>query len=131
MNFNSILIGSEDPQRLVEYYTKLLGEPQFSEGGYTGWQIGSGNVTVGPHSEVKGKSAHPGRIIWNIETADVKGEFERFVAAGAIVVREPYGFEEMDGQIATLADPDDNYFQLASPMNPEGASGESTVTAET
>ena len=27
MNFNSILIGSEDPDRLVEYYTRVLGEP--------------------------------------------------------------------------------------------------------
>ena len=122
MNFNSILIGSEDAQRLVEYYTKLFGEPAMSDGGYTGWQIGSGFVTVGPHSEVKGKNAHPGRIIWNIETADVQGDFDRFAAAGAIVVREPYGFEEMNGQIATLADPDDNYFQLMSPMDPEGAS---------
>ena len=122
MNFNSILIGSENPERLVEYYTKLLGAPTMSEGGYTGWMIGSGFVTVGPHSEVKGRNAHPGRIIWNIETADVKGDFDRFKAAGAIVVREPYGFEEMDGQIATLADPDDNYFQLMTPMDPAGMS---------
>ena len=89
-----------------------------SEGGYTGWQIGSGFLTVGPHNEVNGKNAQPGRIIWNIETADVKGDFERFKAAGAIVVAEPYGFEEgqIDAWIATLADPDDNYFQLMSPM---------------
>jgi predicted enzyme related to lactoylglutathione lyase len=43
-------------------------------------------------------------------------------AAGAIVVREPYEFEGMPGFIAMLADPDDNYFQLMSPMRPEGAS---------
>jgi hypothetical protein len=30
MNFNSILIGSEDPQRLVDYYTKLFGQPSLS-----------------------------------------------------------------------------------------------------
>jgi predicted enzyme related to lactoylglutathione lyase len=122
MNFNNIMIGSENPERLVEYYTKLLGAPTMSEGGYTGWQIGSGLMTVGAHSEVKGRSAHPGRIIWNIETDDVQGDFDRFKAAGAIVVREPYGFEGIDGQIATLADPDDNYFQLASPMDPAGMS---------
>jgi predicted enzyme related to lactoylglutathione lyase len=120
MDFNSILIGSENPDRLVEYYTKLLGEPAFAfaEGGYTGWQIGSGNVTVGPHDQVKGKSAHPGRIIWNIESKDVKADFERFKAAGAIVIAEPYGFEEgeLDASIATFADPDDNYFQLMSQM---------------
>ncbi len=34
-------------------------------------------------------------------------------AAGAVVIKEPY---EMQGMwIATLADPDGNYFQLMSP----------------
>ncbi len=120
MDFNSILIGSENAERLAEYYTKLLGAPAFSDGGYTAWQIGSGWVTVGPHSEVKGSNDAPGRLIWNIESKDVKGDFERMKAAGAIVVREPYDFD-MDGQestalIATLADPDGNYFQLTSPL---------------
>ncbi len=118
MDFNSILIGSEDPARLVEYYTKLFGEPAMSDGGYTGWQIGSGWLTVGPHDQVKGKNAQPGRLLWNIETADVQGEFERFKAAGATVIAEPYGFGDQPGQIATFADPDDNYFQLMSPMGP-------------
>ena len=119
MNFNSILIGSENPQQLVDYYTKLFGEPTWQEGGYTGWAIGSGSMSIGPHNEVHGKNAHPGRIIWNIESADVQADFDRFKAAGATVVREPYGFEEAPGSlIATLADPDDNYFQLMTPMEP-------------
>lgn len=117
MDFNSILIGSEDPQRLAEYYTKLFGDPQMSDGGYTGWAIGRGWVTVGPHDQVHGKNVAPGRVIWNIETAEVQENFDRFVAAGAIVVREPYGFDQEPGaMIATLADPDDNYFQLMTPM---------------
>jgi predicted enzyme related to lactoylglutathione lyase len=127
MKFNSILIGSDDPQRLVAYYTKLLGEPTMpEEGGYTGWLLGAGFVAVGAHSEVHGANAAPGRLIWNIETPDVRGEFERMKAAGAIVVREPYEFEEAPGSaIATLADPDGNYFQLMSPMEPEGTSSSS------
>jgi predicted enzyme related to lactoylglutathione lyase len=123
MNFNSILIGSADPERLVDYYTKLFGAPGFSEGGYSGWQIGTGFMTVGPHSEVHGKNTEPGRLIWNIETTDVQGEFDRVKAAGAIVVRDPYEFEGAPGSaIATLADPDGNYFQLLSPMEPNPAS---------
>jgi predicted enzyme related to lactoylglutathione lyase len=119
MDMNSILIGSEDPKRLADYYTKLFGEPGMDEGGYAGWQIGTGWVTVGPHDQVRGKNTQPGRILWNIETADVKGDFERFKAAGATVVQEPYSpGEEMEGSIATFADPDDNYFQLMSPMGP-------------
>jgi predicted enzyme related to lactoylglutathione lyase len=119
MNLNSILIGSEDPKGLAAYYTKLFGEPGWNEGGYTGWVIGTGAVTVGPHDQVKGKNTQPGRVIWNIETADVKGDFEKFKAAGATVVQEPYSpGEEPEGSIATFSDPDDNYFQLMSPMGP-------------
>ncbi|MEP6638239.1 MAG: VOC family protein [Chloroflexota bacterium] len=124
MNLNSILIGSEDPQRLVDYYNRVLGEPMFSDNGYTGWQIGSGVVTVGPHSDIKGRNTAPGRIIWNIESSDVAGDFERMKAAGAIVIAEPYGFEGAPGSsIATLADPDDNYFQLMTPMEPQSSGG--------
>ncbi|MFL5751708.1 MAG: VOC family protein [Chloroflexota bacterium] len=122
MNFNNILIGSDDAPRLVEYYSKLFGEPTMSEGGYTGWLLGQGFVSIGPHSEVHGKNTAPGRLIWNIESPDVRGDFERLKAAGAIVIREPYEFEEAPGYaIATLADPDDNYFQLVSPMGSDGS----------
>ena len=117
MNFNSILVGSEDPQRLADYYTKLFGEPGFAQDGFFGWQIGSSYLTVGAHSEVHGRNPSPGRLIWNIEEADVKGVFERFQAAGAMVVRAPYEFEGAPGSlIATFEDPDGNYFQLTSPM---------------
>jgi predicted enzyme related to lactoylglutathione lyase len=119
MKFNGILIGSADPARLVEYYSRLFGKPGFEDGGYAGWQIGDAYVTVGPHSEVTGKNVAPGRLIWNIETADVRGEFAKLEAAGATVVRAPYEFEDGAGSwIATLADPDDNYFQIVSPMGP-------------
>ena len=119
MNFNSILIGSEDAPLLIEYYTKLFGEPQMADDTYAGWTLGSGFVGVGPHSEVTGKNAQPGRIIWNIESTDVQGDFERFKAAGAIVVAEPYVFEAgSTTNIATFSDPDGNYFQLMSPMAP-------------
>jgi predicted enzyme related to lactoylglutathione lyase len=117
VNLNSILIGSENPRRLAEYYTRLFGKPGWDEGGYTGWQLGTGIVSVGPHDQVKGRNAHPGRLIWNVESADVKGDFARLKAAGATVVREPYNpGEASEGLIATFSDPDDNYFQLVSPM---------------
>jgi predicted enzyme related to lactoylglutathione lyase len=120
MNLNGVLIGSEDPGRLVAYYTKLFGEPSFEAEGYTSWRIGTGWITIGLHDQVHGTNVHPGRVIWNIETPDVRRDFERFVAAGATVVREPYDpggpDEGPEMLIATFADPDDNYFQLLSPM---------------
>jgi predicted enzyme related to lactoylglutathione lyase len=121
MNLNSILIGSENPQRLKDYYTKLFGKPTWDDGGYFGWQLGSGAVTVGPHDQVKGQNREPGRIIWNIETPDVQGEFKKLKAAGATVVKEPYdpaeGSEGSGMLISTFSDPDNNYFQLTSPMD--------------
>ena len=119
MNFNSILIGTDNAERLSAFYTKVLGEPRWTDESYSTWLIGSGAVSIGPHSEVSGSNSQPGRLIWNIETEDVKGEFERFKAAGATVVAEPYTFEQAPGSwIATFADPDGNYFQLMTPMGP-------------
>lgn len=119
MNFNNILIGTDNPQRLFDYYTKLLGEPAYNDDSYHSWQLGGGTVSVGAHSEVHGSNPMPGRFIWNIETDDVQGDFARMKAAGAIVIKEPYSFDQMPNVwIATLADPDGNYFQLMSPFDP-------------
>ena len=117
MNLNSILIGSENPRDLADYYTKLFGKPSWDEGPFSGWKVGSGFVTVGPHDAVKGKNAEPGRVIWNIESPDVAADFERLRAAGATVVQEPYHpGEAAEMWIATFSDPDGNYFQLMSAM---------------
>jgi predicted enzyme related to lactoylglutathione lyase len=119
MNLNSILIGTDDAPRMVEYYTRLLGEPAMVEGDYCTWVLGSGGMTVAPHSEVHGKNEQPGRVIWNVESDDVPADFARMRDAGAIVVREPYSFEEIPNTwVATLSDPDGNYFQLISPFDP-------------
>jgi predicted enzyme related to lactoylglutathione lyase len=121
MKLSGILIGSEQPERLAGYYTDIFGKPSWDDGGYTGWEFGGAWIMIGAHDKVKGKSAHPGRIIWNLETPDVKKEFEKLKAAGATVVQEPYtpgdgGGDGPEMLIATFSDPDDNYFQLVSPM---------------
>lgn len=118
MKISGVLIGSENPDRLKEYYTKLFGKPTWEDNTYFGWQFGDGGVTFGPHDQVKGKNREPGRIIWNLETPDVKGEFAKLKAAGATVVKEPYDPGEDSGMtITTFSDPDNNYFQLTSPMD--------------
>jgi predicted enzyme related to lactoylglutathione lyase len=119
LNFNSVLIGSEEPKALSDFYAKVLGEPAWQDGGFVGRQVGSGMLMIGPHSEVKGRNEMPGRIILNFETSDVKGEFERIRGLGAIVAREPYqpGGDAPDMWLATLEDPDGNFFQLGSPMS--------------
>lgn len=123
MNLNSIMLGSEDSKRLADFYTKVLGapNPEWSDeaNGWFGFQAGPGGLAIGPHSEVTGKNQQPGRIMLNFETSDVNAEFERIRGQGAQVVAEPYspmGDERM--LMCTFADPDGNYFQLATPWDP-------------
>jgi len=121
LNLNSIMIGSDEPKALSDFYTKVLGEPGWEEGGYVGWQVGSGTLMVAPHSEVKGKNEMPGRIILNFETPDVKGEFKRIKGLGVRVQQEPYQPDgaPADMWLATFEDADGNYFQIATPMPAE------------
>jgi predicted enzyme related to lactoylglutathione lyase len=117
LNLNSVMIGTKQPAALAAFYEKVIGKPAEmvdQENGFWGWQVGSAYLSVLEHSEMGGQARDPGRIMFNFETSQVKEEFERMKAGGATVIREPY--EMGGGWIATLADPDGNYFQLVTPM---------------
>jgi predicted enzyme related to lactoylglutathione lyase len=118
LNFNSIMVGAAQPKVLAEFYEKVFGKPaDWGEDKWSGWQVGSTHFTIGEHSEIKGKAKEPQRIILNFETNKVKEEFDRLKGLGATVIKAPY---EMEGTwIATLADPDGNYFQLMTPWEGE------------
>jgi predicted enzyme related to lactoylglutathione lyase len=117
LNLNSVMIGTKQLKALSAFYEKAIGKPADmvdNDNGFFGWQVGGALIGVLEHSEMRGNSKDPGRVIFNFETAQVKEEFERIKAIGATVIKEPY--EMGQGWIATLADPDGNYFQLMTPM---------------
>ncbi len=116
LNLNSVMIGTTQPAVLAAFYEKVLGPVGMAdeENGFWGWQVGGAYLSILNHSEMGGKTKDPGRVMFNFETTEVKDEFERIKAAGATIIREPY--EMGGGWIATLADPDGNYFQLVTPM---------------
>jgi predicted enzyme related to lactoylglutathione lyase len=117
LNLKSVMIGTKQSKTLAAFYEKVIGRPaDMADGdnGFFGWQVGSAYLSVLEHSEMGGNAKDPGRIILNFETTQVKEEFERIRAAGGQVIREPY--EMGGGWIATLADPEGNYFQLVTPM---------------
>jgi predicted enzyme related to lactoylglutathione lyase len=117
LNLNSVMIGTKQPVVLAAFYEKVLGQPAGmvdEENGFWGWQVGSTYLSILDHSEMGGNTKDPGRVMINFETAQVREEFERMKAAGATVIKAPYQMGE--AWIATLADPDGNYFQLVSPM---------------
>lgn len=107
------MIGTMQPKVMADFYKQVLGKPTMAEDGWFGWLVGNTFLTIGEHSEMSGPTKDPGRVMFNFETEQVKEEFDRIKGLGATVIKEPY---EMGGAwIATLADPDSNYFQLMSP----------------
>ena len=117
LDLTSVMIGTKQLKALAAFYEKVFGKPADmadSANGFFGWQVGGGFIGVLEHSEMGGSTKDPGRVMVNFETTQVKEEFERIKAIGAVVIREPY--EMGGGWIATLADPDGNYFQLMTPM---------------
>jgi len=117
LNLNSIMIGTKQLKVMAAFYEKVLERPaemSDEEYGFFGWQAGASYFSLLDHSEMMGRTKDPGRVMLNFETSQVKEEFERIKALGAAVIKEPYEME--GGWIATLADPDGNYFQLVTPM---------------
>lgn len=117
MKLNSVMLGTENSKKLADFYTKVLGKPAWEEGDWYAYNKGT-NLMIGTHSEVKGTSKNPARIIIGFEVADVKKEFERIKKFGTKVIAEPYqpnADKNADIWLATFADPDGNYLQLASP----------------
>lgn len=113
------MIGTGNHAAMAKFYEKLLEKaPDMKEDNFVGWSAGSTFISIGEHSEVKGKAQEPQRILINFETNEVKEEFERISKIdGVSVIKEPY---EMGGAwIATFTDPDGNFLQLMTPWEEE------------
>ena len=119
MKFSSILIGSQDPKRLGDFYGQVLdSKPGWEQGGFIGYDVGGWYLMVGPHDKVHGPCPNPERILINFETDNFEADFKRIKQIdGGKVLQEPYHPDEAAKMsLATLIDPDGNYFQLATPM---------------
>lgn len=115
LTLNSFLLYSEEPKKLVDFYRQVLArDPDWEEEGFSGFELGCSTLIIGLHSKVHGQSTSPERMIFNLETEDVPGEFARMKGLGAKVIADPYSLDHH--MIGTLADPDGNYFQVVSPM---------------
>jgi predicted enzyme related to lactoylglutathione lyase len=124
LNFNSLNLGTMQFDVMKKFYQEVIGQkPVMEQGKMVGWVVGTAYLGVMEHSEMEGKNPQGARVMFNLETTDVKGEFERISKIeGLQVIKEPYGMDEKGEEgdkfwIATLADPDGNYFQLVTPWD--------------
>jgi len=119
---STILIWSEDFQKLADWYKSIfdlktvdtLNHPQdtgilfeFPDGGPWIW--------IGQHSEVKGKSCDPCRIMFNINVDSVGKAYEYLVSKGVKFVATPFKAPTFDKWFATFEDLDGNYVQIIGP----------------
>lgn len=118
MKLSGIMLNSEDATKLAEFYTKVLGKPDWDMDGMYGYGGSGNNLLIMNHSEVKGNNTNPARIMLSFAVENTKEEFDRIKGLGGEVIAEPYqpDPEKMPGTwLATLADPDGNYIQLSTP----------------
>src|SRR4051794_23401542 len=88
VSFNSIMIGTSQPTVLAAFYESVFGRPaDMNQGEWYMWQSGNCAISVAEHSEVKGQAKEPSRIMINLETKQVKEEFERLQNLKVTVIK--------------------------------------------
>ena len=109
---HSVLIWTEDVNRLLPFYRDVLGlQPEMESEGFVVFQASTGGqLALGAHSEVRGRSSDPYRVMVDFEVDDCQAEYERLSREGVKFIRPP---SKEDGvTIATFRDPDGNLLQL-------------------
>ena len=114
----SILLSSEDGQKLADFYketvglkrTQVMEMGENEEKGFE-FELSGVNLYIMDHSEVKGKSHDPSRVMFNLEVDDIEKETARLDKVGVKKVQDIYHVEGY-GLIATYEDIDGNYFQF-------------------
>ena len=109
-NFH-IQITSEDPDRLKSFYRDTVGLPNVPEMGDGAFAVGGANLFVDGHSETKGQTKEPQRMLVDLVVDDAAAERARLEGRGVEFIRRE-GKEEWGGTISTFLDPDGNYCQL-------------------
>ncbi|TMB98494.1 MAG: hypothetical protein E6J42_05785 [Chloroflexi bacterium] len=107
-------IWSENIQdKLLPFYRDVIGLPvaiDTPEFVVLGTNPSGPSVTLGTHSEVKGRNTDPARHMVGLATDDVQGEVQRLKSKGVEFLGDPEKFDQVT--VATLKDPEGNYVQL-------------------
>ena len=107
-------INSEQPETLIAFYRDVVGLTPNEEMGPGAFMAGSSSfiaLIIEGHSDVKGATKEPHRVLLNFLVSDLDAEELRLKDQGVEFIMsatEEPGF----GTIATFLDPDGNYCQL-------------------
>src|SRR5690554_2027433 len=106
-NISAVLIWSEDYKALAKWYKEKLGlntieELNHPEDTGFGLAVGDSYLWIGKHSEVKGKSKDPYRIMFNISVDSVEDAYNELVKKGVEFIAKPFKAPTFDSYFATL-----------------------------
>lgn len=100
---------------MASFYRDTLGMvPHSDRAGFINFEWGAFRLTIAVHDGVSGPTTDPGRVMINLEVADIDATHTRLVEAGVTFIRPPEA-ESWGGRIATFSDPDGNVLQLLQP----------------
>ena len=121
MKVNSAIINvtSEHPERLLAFYRDVVGLTPNPEMGEAAFDAGGTPFLIDGHSETKGSTKEPQRVLINFFVDDVAADQSRLEAQGVKFIRTG-GREPWGGMISTFVDPDGNYCQLVE-FQPEAS----------
>lgn len=120
-----LLIWSEDPDKLQNFYKDILGLEPLSrltledDYGY-GFKVGKQRLWIGKHSEVKGKNKDKFRFILNFYTNDVEEWYKKLKdVKGVKIIAKPFTTPPTRGKedkryAFTFLDPEGNCLQFMS-----------------
>src|SRR5438132_674420 len=115
----SVVLFSEKPKALADFYKDKVGlkltlEAEIGEGEELfGFDFGGSSVGlyINHHSEIKGKTKDPKRIMFNLEVDNIESEVKILEKKGLKMIGMLHQVEGY-GKIATFEDIDGNFFQL-------------------
>ena len=109
---HSVLIWSEDVNRLLPFYRDVLGlKPLIATEEFAVFPLSPGvGLRIGTHSEVRGRARDPNRVMVNFRVEDCQAEYEQLSQQGVEFTRAPT--RDAIHIVATFDDPDGNVLQL-------------------
>lgn len=103
-------IWSEDLNNLLPFYRDVLG---LAVSVQTPGFVVLGQLGLGTHSQVRGRTADPARHMVGLTSTDITADCKRLKDAGVEFIEDPKDYGNL--WIATLKDPEGNLVQLFQP----------------
>jgi len=105
-------VTSDQPEALIAFYRDVVELPPNPNAGEAAFEASPGSTfIIDGHSDTKGKTKEPQRVLINFFVDDLAAEQARLKSKGVKFIREE-GKEFWGGLISTFLDPDGNYIQI-------------------